>query len=43
VGYTNVALKEKIPEMFPEVERYGISMGLDFDGEKDAYVIKFSQ
>jgi len=43
VGYTNVALKEKILEMFPEIERYGISMGLDFNSEKDAYVIKLKK
>jgi hypothetical protein len=37
--YTNVALKDKILEMYPEIREHDLSMGLDFDEEKNAYVI----
>jgi hypothetical protein len=43
MGYSNVALKDKIMEMYPEIERHGISVGLDFDKEKDAYIVKFKR
>ncbi len=41
--YTIVALKEKILEMYPEIERHGISVGITFDEEKDAYILKFKK
>lgn len=43
MGYTNVALKDKIVEMYPEVERRGIAVSLDFSQEKNAYVVKFKK
>lgn len=43
MGYTNVALKEKIMEMYPEVEKHGISVSLDFSKEKNAYIVKFKK
>jgi hypothetical protein len=43
MGYTIVALKEKIMEMYPEIERHGISVGLTFDEEKNAYIVKFDK
>lgn len=39
MGYTIVGLKEKILEMYPEIERNGVSVNLVFDAEKDAYVV----
>ncbi len=41
MGYTNIALKNKIVEMYSEVEKRGISVSLDFSEEKNAFVIKF--
>ena len=41
MGYSNVALKDKISEMYPEVEKHGISVGLDFNKEKNAYIVTF--
>jgi len=41
--YTNVALKEKIMEMYPEIERNGLAVGLDFDEKKNAYIITFKR
>ncbi|MEW6741005.1 MAG: hypothetical protein ACOYU2_08545 [Nitrospirota bacterium] len=43
MGYTIVALKEKIMEMYPEISRHGISVGLTFDEEKNAYIVKFEK
>jgi hypothetical protein len=43
MGYTIVALKEKIMEMYPEISRHGISVGLTFDEEKNAYIMKFEK
>jgi hypothetical protein len=43
MGYTNVALKEKIMEMYPEISKHRISVGLDFDQVKNAYIIKFKK
>ncbi len=41
--YTNVALKDKIVEMYPEIEDHAISVGLDFSEEKNAYIVKFKR
>jgi len=43
MGYTNVALKDKIAEMYPEIGKLGISVGLDFDSAKNAYVVTFKK
>ena len=40
MGYTIVGLKDKVLEMYPELERRGITVSLSFDAEKDAYVLK---
>lgn len=43
MGYTIVALKDKILEMYPEITQYGISVGISFDEEKNAYIVKFEK
>lgn len=43
MGYTNVALKDKIMEMYPEIEKHSISASLDFDAQKNAYIVKFKK
>ncbi len=43
MGYTNVALKDKIVEMYPDIEKHGISVSLDFDRAKNAYIVKFKK
>ncbi|MBI5741947.1 MAG: hypothetical protein HZA16_14680 [Nitrospirae bacterium] len=40
MGYSNVALKDKIMEMYPEIGGHGISMGIDFNRELKTYDIK---
>lgn len=41
MGYTNVALKDKITEMYPEIEKHGGAVSLDFNKEKNAYIVTF--
>jgi len=41
--YTNVALKDKILEMYPEIGKHGLSVGLDFDEQKNAYILTFKR
>ena len=43
MAYSNVALKDKILEMYPDVIKHGISLGLDYSEEKSAYVIKLKK
>lgn len=43
MGYTTVALKDKIMDMYPEMFRHGISVGLDFDAAKNAYIVRFKK
>jgi hypothetical protein len=43
MGYTNVALKDKIMLMYPDIEQHGISVSLDFSEEKNAYLVKFKK
>lgn len=41
MGYTQVALEDKILEMYPEIIKHGISVSLNFDEMKNAYIVKF--
>ncbi|MDA8085133.1 MAG: hypothetical protein M0Z75_00350 [Nitrospiraceae bacterium] len=43
MGYTVVALKDKIMEMYPEIGRYGITVGIAFSEGKNAYIVKFTK
>lgn len=43
MGYTQVALEDKILEMYPEVTKHGISVSLNFDKNKNAYIVKFKK
>ena len=43
MAYSDEALIVKIRDMYPEVSKYGISVGLDFSREKNAYIVKFSK
>ena len=43
MGYTKVALGDKILEMYPEITKHDISVGLDFDESKNAYIVRFKK
>ncbi len=38
LSYTSVDLKSKIAEMYPEIEKHGISISLAFSKENNAYI-----
>lgn len=41
MSYTQVALEDKILQMYPEITKHGISASLVFDESKNAYLVKF--
>jgi hypothetical protein len=41
--YTNVALKGKILEMYPEIKKHDFLVGLDFDERENAYILTFGR
>ena len=43
MGYTNVGLKDKIMQMYPEIEKHRIAVSLDFSEEQNAYIVKFKK
>jgi alanyl-tRNA synthetase len=43
MAYTDVSLKEKIMEMYPEIEQQHLSVGLVFNEEKNAYIVTFAR
>lgn len=43
MGYTKEDLAEKILEMYPEIKQRGCSLDVDFDEEKDAWVVKLKK
>lgn len=43
MGYTNVALKDKIMEMYPEIAEHGVSVSLDFNRELKTYDVKLKK
>lgn len=43
MGYTIVALKEKIMEMYPEITEHGLILGLDFNKKLNTYDVKLKK
>jgi len=43
MGYTEADLKEKLYEMYPEIKKFGLSLNLEFDTEKEAWVVSFAK
>lgn len=41
MAYSDEALIAKIREMYPDTEKHGISVSLEFSKEKNAYIVKF--
>ena len=41
--YTKGELRDKIMEMYPEIRKHDLSVGLDFDEQKNAYIISFKR
>lgn len=43
MGYTQVALLDKVRELYPEVEKNHILLSIEFDDGKNAWIIKFAK
>ena len=43
MGYTKDDLNKKLLEMYPEIKTYGLSVGLEFDEGKNAWVVTFTK
>jgi hypothetical protein len=43
MGYTQVALEDKLLEIYPELEEHGVKLALSFDGEKDAWMVSLDK
>ena len=41
--YSNVALKDKILEMYPDIEKHKVKVSLSFNEEKNAYILRFKR
>ncbi|MFA5809191.1 MAG: hypothetical protein WC935_02475 [Thermoleophilia bacterium] len=41
MGYTQVALEDKLYEMYPELMKNGIALRLSFDEDKNSWVVGF--
>jgi hypothetical protein len=40
---TTDAIKEKIAIMYPEIKKHNVTMSVDFDAAKDAFIVKFKR
>ena len=43
MSYTKADLKKKLLEMYPEINKFGLSLDLQFDEEKEAWVVSFEK
>jgi hypothetical protein len=43
MSYAKEDLRQKLLEMYPEITTYGLSTKLEFDEEKDAWVVTFTK
>lgn len=43
MSYTKKELAEKLLEMYPEIKASGLALSLEFDEEKEAWVVSFEK
>ncbi|MBW1918267.1 MAG: hypothetical protein JRI57_09665 [Deltaproteobacteria bacterium] len=43
MAYTNATLQSKIAEMYPEILQHNIDLSLEFNEEKNAFIIKLKK
>ncbi len=43
MSYGKEELKKKLSDMYPEIKTYGLTTKLDFDEEKNAWVVSFTK
>lgn len=43
MGYTQVALEDRLLDMYPEIREQGLSMYLSFSEERDAWLVRLGR
>lgn len=43
MAYTKDDLRSKLLQMYPEIEKYGLSLSLALDEEKNAWIVTFEK
>jgi hypothetical protein len=43
MAYTDADLKNKVFEMYPEIKKHGLSLGLAFSNEENAYILRLAK
>jgi hypothetical protein len=43
MGYTKADLEKKLLEIYPEIAKFGLSLSLDFDEAKNAWIVSFEK
>ncbi len=43
MSFNTAAVRDKITEMYPEIDQLKIIVSVDFDAAKDAYLVKFKK
>jgi hypothetical protein len=43
MGYAKEDLERKLLEIYPEIRAFGLSLSLEFDKQKDAWVVSFEK
>ena len=43
MNYTKEDLKTKLLEIYPEIKTFGLSLSIELDEEKDAWVVSFEK
>lgn len=43
MGYTKADLGKKLLEIYPEITKFGLSLSLDFDEAKNAWIVSFEK
>lgn len=43
MAYSDETLIAKIREMYPDIEKHGISVSIEFSKEMNAYIVKFKK
>ena len=43
MSYTEADLEKKLLALYPEIEKFDLSLSLEFDGEKNAWIVTFQK
>ena len=43
MGYSKADLGKKLLEMYPEITKFGLSLSMEFDDDKNAWIVSFEK